>query len=112
MVAPSRLEKSEQLVNVATTRLATTHEAARDRKEERAESMTCTIILIQKSIQPAQLVARKGRDELIWFIWFVLFIWLDKFNQTNQTDQINKRNQPVLALHEPRLVIDSPTPLG
>jgi len=33
---------------------------------------------------------------LIWFIWLV------SFNQTNQTDQINKRNQPVLALHTPR----------
>jgi hypothetical protein len=36
---------------------------------------------------------------LIWFIWSVLFIWLISFNQTNQ---INKRNQPVLALHAPR----------
>jgi hypothetical protein len=57
MVAPSRLEKSEQLVNVATTSPATTHEAARDREEERAESIACTIILIQKSIQWAQLTA-------------------------------------------------------
>jgi hypothetical protein len=30
---------------------------------------------------------------LIWFIWSV---W---FNQTNETDQINKRDQPVFALH-------------
>jgi hypothetical protein len=41
-----------------------------------------------------------GRDarELIWFIWSV---W---FKQTNETDQINKRNQPVLALHAQRSV--------
>ena len=51
MVAPSRLEKSEQLVSVATHNPATTHKAARNRKEGRAESTTCTIILIQKSIQ-------------------------------------------------------------
>jgi hypothetical protein len=41
---------------------------------------------------------RDGRDErgLIWFIWS---IW---FNQTNETDQINKKDQPVLALHAAR----------
>ena len=55
MVVPFRLEKSEQLVNVATHSPATTPEAARNRREGRAESMTCTIILIQKSIQRAQL---------------------------------------------------------
>ena len=38
MVEPSRLEKSEQLVNVATPSPATTHEAARNRKEEPAQS--------------------------------------------------------------------------
>jgi hypothetical protein len=32
---------------------------------------------------------------LIWSIWSVSFVWL------NQTDQINKRDQPVLALHAP-----------
>ena len=51
MVSPSGFEKSAQLVNVTTPSPATTHEAARNRKEARAESMTCTIILIQKSIQ-------------------------------------------------------------
>ena len=62
MVEPSRLEKSEQLVNVATPSPATTHEAARNRKEERAESMACTIILIQKSIRWAQLAGLAERD--------------------------------------------------
>jgi hypothetical protein len=40
-----------------------------------------------------------GRDErgLIWFIWLVSF---------SQTDQINKRDQPVLALHAPRPLAD------
>jgi hypothetical protein len=32
---------------------------------------------------------------LIWFIWSVSF---------NQSNQINKRNQPVLALHAPRFL--------
>ena len=38
-----------------------------------------------------------GRDErgLIWFIWLVSF---------SQIDQINKRDQPVLALHAARSV--------
>ena len=46
-------------------------------------------------------VTRDVRDErgLIWFIWFIWFIWSIWFNQTNETDQINKRDQPVLALH-------------
>lgn len=35
------------------------------------------------------------RDRLIWFIWSVSF---------NQSNQINKRNQPVLALHAPRFL--------
>ena len=32
-------------------------------------------------------------------IWFIRSIWSVWFNQTNETDQINKRDQPVLALH-------------
>jgi hypothetical protein len=38
---------------------------------------------------------------LIWFVWSIWFIW---FNQTNEADQINKRDQPVLALHAPQSV--------
>jgi hypothetical protein len=38
---------------------------------------------------------------LVWFIWSIWSVW---FNQTNKTDQINKRNQPILALHAPQSV--------
>jgi hypothetical protein len=55
MVAPSRLEKSEQLVSIATHSPAPSHTAARNGKEGRVESIPCTIILIQKSIERAQL---------------------------------------------------------
>jgi hypothetical protein len=51
MVSESRLDKDEQLANVATHNPTTTPEAARNRKDRRAGSMTCTIILIQKSNQ-------------------------------------------------------------
>ena len=102
MVAPSRLEKSEQLVNVATTSPATTHEAARDRKEERAESMTCTIILIQNSILWAQLAAQYKRDRRDW-----------QDERDGRAYICLRRACPTtLALHAPRLVIDSPSPLG
>ena len=67
MVAPSRFEKSEQLVNVATHNPATTPKAARNRKEARAESMTCTTILIQKSIRRAQLTGERAL--FVWSIW-------------------------------------------
>ena len=45
------------------------------------------------------------RGTLIWFIWSVLFICLLSCNQTNNTDQINKRDQPLLALHAPPSVL-------
>ena len=62
MVSPSRLEKNEQLVNVATHNPTTAQMAVRHRKDGRAESMTCTVVLIQKSIQPAQLEGLAERD--------------------------------------------------
>ena len=119
MVAPSRLEKSEQPANVATHNPATTQRAARHGEEGCAESMTGTIILIQKSIQPEQL----ERDRSIWSIQSVWSVSCGSSNKTNstpaqpidridQTDQIDLTNQPVRAFHGPRLVIDSPTPLG
>jgi hypothetical protein len=51
MVSDSRLDKDEQPANVAIHNPTTTPEAARNRKDRRAGSIICTIILIQKSIQ-------------------------------------------------------------
>ena len=98
MVAPSRLEKSEQLVNVAIHSPATTPEAARNKRDGRAESMTCTSILIQKSIPRAQLSGLAARDAnpvylVFWSIWSVSCEPNNKANsidQTNQTDQIDE----------------------
>jgi hypothetical protein len=70
MVSESRLEKGEQLVKVATHNPTTTPDAARNRKDGRAGSMTCTIILIQKSNQRAQPAER---DEPSLFGLFGLF---------------------------------------
>ena len=94
MVASSWLDKNEQLVNVATPSPATTHEAARNRKEERDESMTCTIILIQKSITRAQLAARNGRDKRDLSGYLVCLVHQVSLMQPNKpdnpTDQMNK----------------------
>jgi hypothetical protein len=57
--------------------------------------------------RPCRIAERDWCDGLIWFVWIVLFIWLVSFYQTNQTDQINKRNQPILALHVPQPLADS-----
>ena len=102
MVSPSRAEKSEQLVNVATHIPTTAHMAARRRKEGRAESMTCTIILIQKTSQPAQLDGLAARDT------------------RDLRDRVTAKSihvppfAPVshFSLHAPRGGVDSPAPLG
>jgi len=85
MVASSRLEKSEQLVNVATHSPTATPEAARYRKEGRAESMTCTIILIQKSIPRVQLT---GGASPVYLVSFV---------QPNKPDRPNQQEKPAAS---------------
>ncbi len=74
MYVPSRLEKYEQCVSVAAHSPITTHEAARNGKDGRLESIRCTIILIQKSTERAQLNAgatrgrlRSGFNEILTF---------------------------------------------
>jgi hypothetical protein len=95
MVAPSRFEKSEQLINVTTHSPATTPEAARSMREGRTESITCTSILIQKSVQRAQL---DERDEnpvylVFWSIWSVSCEPNNKANSIDQTDQIDETDR-------------------
>jgi hypothetical protein len=99
MSAASRLEKSEQLVSVATHSPATTPEAVRNRREERAESMACTSILIQKSIQRAQLDDGPGLSRLFGLFGlsglFGLNTRIDQFfdeiDQTDRIDHVSRR---------------------
>src|SRR6476646_815020 len=90
LIAASRLAKGEQPVNVAAHNPMTTTEAARNRRDRRAESMTCTSILIQKSNQPAQLDDEPGLSSLSSL--FGLF-GLSGVSQTNSIDQTNQTNQ-------------------
>jgi hypothetical protein len=81
--APPPLEKNEQLVNVRIDSPATTPEAARSKRDGRAESMTCTSILIQKNAQGAQL----ERDRSLWSMQSVWSVSCGSNNKTNSTSE-------------------------
>lgn len=106
MVSPSRLEKSEQLVSVATHTPTTTHTAARNGKEERVESIPCTIILIQKSIERAQLTS--GTDP----VCLVYPVSLVSLTQPNRLDRTNRPHEQDRLFLGASPVIDRPAPLG
>jgi len=102
---PSRLEKSEQLVSVATHSPITTHTAARNGKEERVESIPCTIILIQKSIERAQLTV--GTDP----VCLVYPVSLVSLTQSNKLDRPNRPHQQdrLFSLQVPSLTGPHPS---
>src|SRR6185295_14226444 len=93
LIAASRLAKGEQPVNVAAHNPVTTTEAARNRRDGRAESMTCTSILIQKSNQPAQLDDEPGLSSLFGLFGLSGVSQTNSIDQTNQTDQIDETDR-------------------
>jgi hypothetical protein len=113
LIAASRLAKGEQPVNVAAHSPVTTTEAARNRRDGRAESMTCTSILIQKSLQPAQLTTHTSPVRLvIWSIWCLSHFEGDTHDTSHERERRTSCRNPVCESgrwqpHTPRL--SSPT---